>query len=605
MKEDVTIRVLSIGADRDRLLSIKQIIEGGGHKVKIAGAAKTQDAENAINKYVWDIIYVSDASTDPAILKNFARLASQRSSSSLLVIADDIDDQSALLVQSAYIRDVVSITRPRHFLFVFERELHDLEERRHHVIVKNQFLLSQKEQQHQNGQIDNTGDYELFAASEVNTRKFMPKTCAKYDLATNLYSQQYFMTELSSVLTEIQSYKKKYAVLYFEFAGMAVIRSELGINASDNLLNEIAAIMRDNIGQLGPIARFSYQVIAVLVAFSNIDEVLKVINSTRAMVADHIRLSFSQRASCSQINVGMCMVNKMSDSSYQLIAKAERACDIATSINQSGIHIYNPEIDDIGSRNRTRSLRNWEKHIRLALLDDRFKVVYQMISRLDDTGGNDYELLFRMIDRDSGEDIMPGEFIVTAEQTSLIVVIDQWVTSQAIKMIADDEQQGRAGRYFVKLSSRTLLSESFIPWLQDELNKQGIDASRLVFEINTNELVKRPIEVQAFTRALNTLNCLIVLEYFGTQKNHMVIMEQFTVNFIKLDRSLTHDVANDESRISPVRTIVAEAEAANVEAMAEFVEDAKTLSVLCNVGIKFIQGHFVQHPGGMLDASNG
>jgi len=598
------IRVLSIGGDQEQLVSIRQMLEGGGHKAIITGADTEQEAEHALKKNVWDVIFVTANNIEPAALKRYVQQAAQRSSTPVLAIADDVDDQAAAFAYSMGVRDVVNLFNPQRFLLVLQRELTDLDERRNHLIVKSQFRLTQKELVAHNAQEGDGGGRELLVANDANSKKLMTYSCAKYDLATNLYSQQYFMAELTNVLSEIDAIKKKYAVLYFEFSSMTAIRSELGINASENLLNEIASIMRDNIGQLGPIARFSNQVFAVLVAFSNIDELLKVINITRAMVSDHIRLSFVRKGLGSQINVGMCMVNKMSGSAYQLIAKAERACDIATSINQSGVHIYNPEIDDAESKNQSNTLRNWEKQIRLALLDGRFKVVFQMISRLDSAGGNDYELLFRMKDKDANVDILPGEFIVTAEQTGLIVVIDQWVTSQAIKMVAADMEQGRDGRYFVKLSSRTLLSDSYIPWLQEELKKQAIDTTRLVFEINTTELVKRPIEVQAFTRALKNLKCLVALEYFGTQKNHMTIMEQFSVDFIKLDRSLTHNLAGDLSRLGPVKAIVSEANTAHVETMAEFIEDAQTLSILCNAGIGYIQGHFVQHPGGSLGANS-
>jgi Amt family ammonium transporter len=299
------------------------------------------------------------------------------------------------------------------------------------------------------------------------------------------------------------------------------------------------------------------------------------------------------------------MLNRSTETAYQLLNKAARACEIARSINQSGVHIYNPEVDAVGDGKAMTQLRNWQQEIYQALTEGRFKVVFQMISRIDAGDGEDYEMLFRMGEKETGTDILPGEFIVAAEQSGLIVVIDQWVTSQAINMIADDIAQGRRGKYFIKLSNRTLASDDFINWLLDELKKTSIQNNRLVFEINTTELVKRPIEVHALVRALHRLNCRVVLEYFGTQKNHMSIIEHFFFDYIKLDRSLTHGITADGARLGMVKSIVAQAKTAGIGTIAEFIEDAKTLGVLCNVGVDFIQGHFVQHPGGAMDVSNG
>jgi len=599
------IRVLVISSGKDQVVSIQKVLGETTHTVKIAGAAPEKDAETALRRYVWDLVFVSVDAVSPTAIMNYVAMARQKSSAPVLAITSDVNSQGAIQALSVGVRDVVDMTQESRFLYVIKRELGDLAERRNHIIAKGQ------RQNQQVGVAEASRDANVLASSVLiesgsGAMPFQLVSGSKYDLTTNLYSYQYFMKEVGNVLADVNEYNQKYAVLYFEFSGLNALRSELGINASEFMLAEIATVMRDNIGQLGPIARFSKQVVVVMVAFSSIDAVLDVVNHTRSLICEHLRLVLSDQSLQTPINVGMCMVNKTAGTAYQLLAKAARACDIARNINQSGVHIYNPEVDAIDDGQSLALLRDWEHEMHQALSDGRFKVVFQMIGKIDASDdGEDYELLFRMSDKVTGDDILPGKFIVAAEQSGLIVVIDQWVTSQAINMIADDIAQGRKGKYFIKLSNHTLVSDDFITWLMDELKKQSIQNNRLVFEINTTELVNRPIEVHALVRALHRINCRVALEYFGTQKNHMLIIEHFFFDYVKLDRSLIHNIVGDGARLGMVKSIVSQARAANISTIAEFVEDAQTLGVLCNAGVDFIQGHFVQHPGGSMDVSNG
>lgn len=602
--ESPVIRVLVISSDKEQILAIKKTLGETVYSVRIAGTAPEKDAETALRRYVWDIVFVPLVGTPANVMMNYVALARQKYATPVLAIGSDINSQDVVQAMSVGVRDIVDLDRQSRFLYVVKRELADLSERRNHLIVKEQI------RQRQNGTTkfsrgDDGISTSVLIQTESGAMPFQLVPESKHDLATNLYSYQYFMEEVGNVLADIKEYNEKYAVFYFDLTGLSTVRSEYGINASEAMLADIAGIMHENIGQLGPIARYSNQVVVALVAFSTIDTVLEIINRTRVLITEHMRLTVPSRLAEAPINVGMCMLNRTSETAYQLLAKAARACEIAGNINQGGVHIYNPEVDAINNSRQEIQLRDWERETYQALSDGRFKVVFQMISRIDADDCDDYELLFRMIDKDSGADIMPGEFIVAAEQSGLIVVIDQWVTSQAINMIANDIVQGRKGKYFIKLSKRTLASDDFINWLMDELKKQRIQNNRLVFEINTTELIRRPIEVHALVRALHRINCQVVLEYFGTQKNHMAIIEHFFFNYIKLDRSLTHDISENSNRLTTVRSIVAQARSAGIGTIAEFIEDAKTLSTLCNVGIDFIQGHFVQYPGGARDISTG
>ena len=588
------VKILLIGGSKDQLTAINMILSTNGYDVKMANASQDKDVLQALNKHIWDIVFVPVNDVTPASIQDYTDLAMNKSQTAILALADDVNSRYAMLALKMGARDVIYPSQEQRFLAVVRRELADLKERRDHFIIQSRYKAQQKE--HKELLARQSPGEEQPLSENRGTMPFNSSNTqtAKYDLTTNLYSQSYFMSELSHVLLDIGESRKQHALLFFEFSNIANQRSNLGVTASNIMLADIANLMRDNIGHMGPIARLSIQVFAVLVAFTDLDDLMQHLNSIRILIEEEIGKVELTLPATGSINIGMCMVNKMSDNANQLMAKAERACDIARKINKCGVHIYNPEIDEADG---LKPSKNWDKQIRQALSAGGFKLALQMINKLGTQEGDDYELLFRMKDKHGGDDIMPAEFIVAAEQTGLIVVIDQWVASQAITMLTADVAQGYQGSYFIKLSNRTVNCDTFIPWLMEELKKHDIPNDRLVFEIDATELVKRPIESQTFIRSLKSLNCRVGLEYFGTQKNHSAIIEQFDLDFIKLDRSLTHDIVNIPERLVPIRSIVALANAANICTIAEFIEDAKTLSMICSTGIHYIQGHFLQKPG--------
>jgi len=604
-KDNNIIRVLVAGGNKDQLVSINRILTADGYEVKIAGAIQDKDVRQAFKKYIWDIVFVQVNDITPASIKDYTELVMNKSQTPVLALADDVNSRYAMLAVKMGARDTVYPMQEQRFLSVVRRELSDLNERRNHLIANSRYLSQKKAAKKLLSQQATNSKQSLSTNNGPMPFKSYDTQIAKYDLTTNLYSQSYFLTELSQVLLDIGESKKKNAVLYFEFSNISRQRKNLGVNASNLMLTDIATLMRDNIGHMGPIARLSNHVFAVLVAFTDLDHLMHLVSNVRSLIEESIGATMNTLPATASVNVGMCMVNKMSADASQLMAKAERACDIARKINKSGVHIYNPEIDDTEEQTDVKPSKNWDKQIRQALSDGRFKLELQMINKLGTQEGDDYELLFRIKDKRGGDDIMPAEFIVAAEQTGLIVVIDQWVASQAITMLAADVTQGCQGNYFIKISNRTINCDTFIPWLMEELKKNDIPNNRLVFEIDATELVKRPIESQTFIRSLKSLNCRVGLEYFGTQKNHRAILEQYDLDFLKLDRSLTHNVVAIPDRLEPIKSIVTLANAADIQTIAEFIEDAKTLSMICSTGIHYIQGHFVQQPGDSKDVQAG
>jgi EAL domain-containing protein (putative c-di-GMP-specific phosphodiesterase class I) len=68
------------------------------------------------------------------------------------------------------------------------------------------------------------------------------------------------------------------------------------------------------------------------------------------------------------------------------------------------------------------------------------------------------------------------------------------------------------------------------------------------------------------------------------------------MDFLKIDGSLMQTLATDHALQDRVRTYVHAASNRAVPVIAERVEDANTMAVLFQLGVAFMQGHYVHEP---------
>ena len=70
---------------------------------------------------------------------------------------------------------------------------------------------------------------------------------------------------------------------------------------------------------------------------------------------------------------------------------------------------------------------------------------------------------------------------------------------------------------------------------------------------------------------------------------------------LKIDGSLMQSIAKNQALQEQVRQYVKAAKARKISTIAERVEDANTMAVLFQLGLNYIQGHYVHEPEVVLE----
>ena len=135
-----------------------------------------------------------------------------------------------------------------------------------------------------------------------------------------------------------------------------------------------------------------------------------------------------------------------------------------------------------------------------------------------------------------------------------------------------------------------------MPWLAQQLKVARVAGDRLVFEMPESKVVTYLKQVAFFQAGLAQLRCGFALEQFGQGINSFRLLKHVNADYLKIDRSFMAELAKSKENQEKVRSIAAEARNAGKITVAEFVEDAGSMSILFSCGVNFVQGNFLQEP---------
>jgi multidomain signaling protein FimX len=233
----------------------------------------------------------------------------------------------------------------------------------------------------------------------------------------------------------------------------------------------------------------------------------------------------------------------------------------------------------------------WVKHIKAALMENRFRLVQQPIAALGGGAQKMFDVAIRMLDA-QGKEVLPSEFLPAASRNDLMKTIDRWVLGASLSFIA----KGKPDLLFVRLSRDSALDSSLLQWLELQLRSTHADPQRLCLQI-TEEVASN--NVQQTTQLISTVRAAGVkfaLEHFGTGRDSQRLIASLPLDFIKIDGSLMQGLATSPEQQQRVRAIASAAAAHKIQTVAERIEDANTMAVVWQLGVQFIQGYFVHAP---------
>ncbi|MBT8129737.1 MAG: EAL domain-containing protein, partial [Gammaproteobacteria bacterium] len=265
----------------------------------------------------------------------------------------------------------------------------------------------------------------------------------------------------------------------------------------------------------------------------------------------------------------------------------------AAEAGTNQIKIYVPEEGEL-TRHEVDS--RFREKLTQALKDDQFTLFYQPIISLHGDTDERYEVFVRMLSEDGKDTILPQEFLPAAERIGMSMAIDRWVLYRAIQDVIKRSQQGIKTHFFIKLSAASLKDETLIEWISFQIKDKDLPPDSLIFEVKESVAVTNLKYAKDLAENLKKINCGFVLDDFGSGTNPFQLLEHINADYIRLDKSLMDDLADNPQNQDAIKKIAEQASERGKFTITQFVKDANSLSLLWGMGVNFIQGYFLQEP---------
>ena len=239
--------------------------------------------------------------------------------------------------------------------------------------------------------------------------------------------------------------------------------------------------------------------------------------------------------------------------------------------------------------------RDWMGRISGAIKEGRLFLMYQPITSLAGDHGERYEVLLRMRDTE-GRTLLPEQFLGAATRLGLDRLLDHWVVSRALRGLEGRLKEQGDTCFFIKLSGASVADPGFAEWLEAMLAKVSVQPRSCVFEISEATLLVVPRRTEQLLRRVRAAGYGTALEHFAAAEESLALLPNLPLDYVKLDRSLTANLATNPGRQNWMRELVHRIRSTGPRIIAGYVEDAQSLGLLWQAEIELVQGNFVQQP---------
>jgi EAL domain-containing protein (putative c-di-GMP-specific phosphodiesterase class I) len=239
----------------------------------------------------------------------------------------------------------------------------------------------------------------------------------------------------------------------------------------------------------------------------------------------------------------------------------------------------------------------WAARINAALEEGRFELYRMTIMPLQKVEeGAHYELLLRMRD-ENGRIVSPEHFIAAAERYGITPNIDRWVIENAFRwLVSEADEREKLDVCAINLSGQSLGDDKFLPFVIDQFQKSGLDASKICFEITETAAVASFSQANRFIQSLKELGCKFSLDDFGTGLSSFGYLKHFPVDYLKIDGSFVRGILTDPIDREMVRSITEIGHLTGKLVIAEFAENQEIIQTLASLGVDYAQGWGIAQP---------
>lgn len=412
------------------------------------------------------------------------------------------------------------------------------------------------------------------------------------DQVTGLFNRPTFLRALEDAVADAAQNEGHHGLLLIEPDHFQRLVQEIGLEAADGTLAAIAERLSSELPANAMAARFSETSFAVLLRGADYAATEQLATRIRNTFAAEV-FTIGARSSVITASIGGVQISEKIASVNQVLAKAAQGVQSAISMSGNRVELFDPSAVD---RVEAERIQAWVSRLRDALDNERFSLHFQPVISLQGDSHPIYDTLLRL-EGDEGELISPNSFLTIAEEHGMLEEIDLYVVEHAIELVAQRFKAHRPTTLMVKVSQNSLQNDALAAHIGKRLSEHGVSGEYLVLQLQEARVFTHLKAVQEFAATVNQYGCKVGLEQFGAGLDSFQLLTHIQPQVLKIDRSFIEDLPKNPDSQKRVREIALKARDFGIQTIAEFVQDAASMSILFSAGVDYVEGHFLAAAG--------
>lgn len=413
---------------------------------------------------------------------------------------------------------------------------------------------------------------------------------AQHDALTDLPNRLLLRDRLAQAILLARRNHGYLGVLFLDVDGFKRINDSLGHVLGDKLLQSVAATLSAAVRKSDTVSRQGGDEFVILlpdIAHSGdaaiaAAKILTEIRKARVVGDQSLRVTMS---------IGISTYPDCGADAETLIKNADMAMYHAKDLGRDNYQFFSTVMNS-----RAVERQSLEGQLRYAVERDELLLHYQPKVNLRTGAITGVEALVRWQHPSRGL-LLPAQFLAIAEDSGMIVAIDQWVLHEACRQTREWLDTGcPAVPVAVNISSLEFRSHEFLEGVQRALEKNRLDPAFLELELTETVLMRHAESTTYALGGLKALGVRLAIDDFGTGYSSLSYLTRFPIDTLKLDQSFVQDILAGSDDAIVVSAVINMGKTLKHRVVAEGVEKPEQLAFLqahdCDEG----QGYYFSRP---------
>ena len=430
--------------------------------------------------------------------------------------------------------------------------------------------------------------------TDIKQNEEIIKHQAYYDTLTELPNRFLFIDRLKEAVARARRGKLKFAILFLDLDNFKNVNDVMGHAVGDMLLKETASRLIGCVREVDTVSRLGGDEFIILM--ENLGKEHDAVLVSRKII-NALSQPFTFKSEDAFVNssIGISIYPDDADTVEDIMKYADMAMYHAKELGKGNYQFFTQNMNESVMRRL-----KIEKDLRNAINRNEMVAHYQPRVALKTGEVVGMEALMRWR-RPNGALTSPGEFIPLAEETGLIVKLDEWMLQSACAFAkklrkAHPSALPVSVNVSVNLSAVVLERKDLVDVIYEKVKNAGLKPIHVELEVTESSIIKDVDTAIKTLGSLREIGFSVSLDDFGTGYSSLSYFTRLPINILKIDRSFVIDLSSNPSARSVAKAIIKMAHDLGIRVVAEGVETKAQLDFLRLIECDEMQGYFFSKP---------